>query len=266
MSNTEYRKYQTNQKKLARNALAKQQKAGGAVPGGQQQTPNNPRAMSLQTGANPYYQNPMQRQPFPNPNPNPNQNINVNNPRANSLMTTPQQQQQQQPYYQQFQQQQQQQRMQFQQYQAPPNANPSMPMAPPQQRQQEPRTMSLTNPSNRMLPMNDRRFQPPQQQMHPQSQPQVEQRPFYQKIGTSSSSMGSSNPPEMHSIGSSNETSTANTSQTENEFLNQNVRTSPLRNQINSLPVDDVSPIHPSNEQYVSCLLYTSGSGKDFEW
>ncbi|QID87262.1 hypothetical protein GRS66_009933 [Saccharomyces pastorianus] len=157
MTNTEYRKYLTNQRKIAMNAMAKQTQNVGAdsLP---------PRAMSLQSFPN---GNPMVQAPTPHPLFQPNNTMNPNNSRSNSLMSGPPRQ---------FQQQQQQQRgPPLNQYNNRPGQfqNPSQPvMRPGQQPPQQPRAMSLTN-SPRYSPQNARPFVP--QQQIPQRQQQLQQ-------------------------------------------------------------------------------------------
>ncbi|CAI4035597.1 hypothetical protein SMKI_13G2470 [Saccharomyces mikatae IFO 1815] len=159
MSNTEYRKYMTNQKKTAMNAMAKQTKNGGAV-----SLP--PRAMSLQSFPN---GNPLMQAPAPHPNFPPNNMVGPNYSRANSLMTGPPRQ---------FQQPQQQQRMPpINYYNNRPGQfqNTTQPVIRTGQQQpqqpQQPRTMSLTN-APRYSPQNPTPFVLQQQLSQRQQQPQ----------------------------------------------------------------------------------------------
>ncbi|CAI4049755.1 hypothetical protein SUVZ_13G2580 [Saccharomyces uvarum] len=156
MTNTEYRKYLTNQRKTAMNAMAKQ-----TINGSADSLP--PRAMSLQSFPN---GNPMVQAPTPHPLFSPNNMMNPNDSRSNSLMSGPPRQ---------FQQQLQQQRAPpMNQYNNRPGQfqNPSQPvMRPGQQQSQQPRAMSLTN-SPRYSPQNARPFVPQQQIPQRQQQPQ----------------------------------------------------------------------------------------------
>lgn len=155
MSNTEYRKYITNQRKTAMNAMAKQNKNGSAVS-------SPPRAMSLQSFPN---GNPLMQAPTPHPRFQSNKIVSANYSRSNSLMSGPPGQ---------FQQPQQQQRMplmnnynnrsgQFQN-------TPQPVMRPGQQLPQQPRTLSLTN-SPMYVPRAPRPFVPHQQISQRQQQP-----------------------------------------------------------------------------------------------
>ncbi|CAI4048650.1 hypothetical protein N7582_004428 [Saccharomyces uvarum] len=157
MTNTEYRKYLTNQRKTAMSAMAKQTKTGttDSLP---------PRAMSLQSFPN---GNPLVQAPTPHPLFQPNNMMNPNDSRTNSLMSGPPRQ---------FQQQLQQQRIPpMNQYNNRPGQfqNPSQPVMRPgqQQQPQQPRAMSLTN-SPRYSPQNARPFVPQQQIPQRQQQPQ----------------------------------------------------------------------------------------------
>ena len=157
MSNTEYRKYITNQRKTAMNAMAKQTKNGtlASLP---------PRAMSLQSFPN---GNPLMQAPTPHPRFQPNKMVSANYSRSNSLMSGPPGQ---------FRQPQQQRMLPMNNYNNHPGQFQNTPpvMTSGQQPPQQPRTLSLTN-GPRYSPQNPRPFAGHQQISQRQQQQQQQQ-------------------------------------------------------------------------------------------